>query len=154
MARSTYQNRFRIDQTGGGAEEFFGENVDALPESARPTLTIAIDAGNKVTFAVAQSSGVDDFVKAAEARFLDSTVEHWYDGVADLIVGDVHRGDDARRQLFVLWARVDPQAPDPTKNLRFGMYFFSNDSCLSCGDGDPFGGVGQASGGATGGGPH
>lgn len=155
MARSYYQNRFTIDDTTGEGAVFFGANPGALPVDQRPTLTIAVHGDNTVSFVVAQSHGARDFAATAEARLLDNTDPEWLDDVADVVVGNVSRGDSAMRQLFVLWARVDPTAPDPAKNLRFGIYFFHHDSCLSCGPGDLFSaGVGQASGGATGGGPH
>lgn len=155
MPKAYYQNTFSIDLTSGEAELFFGAELSAVPEDERPRLAIAIDKANNVTFAVEHSRGSIDFAAVARGRFLNTSDPDWHDARSDLVIGDVFHDKPKKRQLFLLWVRMDGNGADPEKYLRLGFHFFRNDSRLSGGEGDLFGaGVGQQSGGGTGGGPH
>ncbi|HSE11074.1 MAG TPA: hypothetical protein VLB69_00440 [Rudaea sp.] len=153
---------FVLQRTNGEAEKLFGP----LPLIAGkpPTLKINIDrVSSMVSFTYTQNDASPDhgrnFPNEAmlSARYIDGDKfenQNWPDPMNDMIIGHINWNDPGKRQLFLMWSRVDPNAPDPRQPLRLGFFFFTNGVRFSsCNGGVTVPGIGQDNGGGSGTGP-
>lgn len=154
---------FILQRTKGEAEKLFGP----LPLTAGkpPTLKINIDrVSSMVSFTYTQNDASPDphrnFPAEAmlSARYIDGDKfqsQNWPDPMNDMIIGHINWDDPDKRQLFLMWSRLDPNAADPRQALRLGFFFFANSVRFSsCKGGVTVPGIGQDNGGGSGTGPN